>query len=328
MTEVVDAMNSPDMLDYVLGQLDGPSSELAEREISEDPALAERVDRLRTAVERLLDDGLDPIEPPAGLARRTASLVAERRRRRRPLSDYLPVVVPFRWADVAVAASIFLAGLLTLIPAVYRGKMQRSQLGCVFNLQQLGLGLGQYANMHQSFPYAPPECPAAHAGSFAFMLHDSKLLPDCAALDCPCDGPSATPPPRDDFPAVCEIQKTFPQRYARMVGWDYAYHIGYRRGTARPAPTIAEFSAHIPILADRPGHDGAIASSRATAPTTGDGARTSCIPTATSGGITPGRLGPHDPDMFLNAHQLPRPGRQRERRHAGPRPVPLRRPAP
>ena len=236
------------------------------------------------------------------------SLVAERRRRRRPLSDYLPVVVPFRWADVAVAASIFLAGLLTLIPAAYRGKLQRSQLGCVFNLQQLGLGLGQYANMHRSFPYAPPECPAAHAGSFAFMLHDSKLLPDCTALDCPCDGPSATPPPSADFPTVCEIQKKTPQRYARMVGWDYAYHIGYRRGTARPAPMIAEYSAYVPILADRPGHDGGHRILEGNSPNHGGRGQNVLY---TDGHVRwhhTRRLGPHDPDMFLNAHRLPAPG--------------------
>ncbi len=301
-------MNSSDMLDYVFGQLEGPSSGAAEREISGDPALAERVDRLRAAVERLLEDGLDPIELPAGMARRTVSFVAERRRRRRSLSEYLPVVVPFRWADVAVAASIFLASLLTLIPAAYRGKLQRSQLGCVFNLQQLGLGLGQYANMHQSFPYAPPECPAAHAGSFAFMLRDSKLLPDCAALDCPSNGPSATPPPTDDFPTVCEIKKTSPRRYAHMVGWDYAYHIGYRRGTARPAPTIAENSTFIPILADQPGHDGHHNILEGNSPNHGGRGQNVLF---TDGHVRwhhTRRLSPGDADMFLNDHLLPAPG--------------------
>ena len=301
-------MNSPAMLDFVFGQLDGPANELAEHEISGHPALAERVERLRTAVERLLDDGLDPIVPPAGLSRRTMHLVAESRRRRRPLSDYLPVVVPFRWADVAVAASIFLAGLLTLIPAAYRGKMQRSQLGCVFNLQQLGLGLGQYANMHQSFPYAPPECPAAHSGAFAFMLHDAKLLPDCAALDCPCDGPSETPPPSEDFPALCEIQKKFPERYARMVVWDYAYHIGYRRGSGRPAPTIVDHSAHVPILADRPGHDGRHRILEGNSPNHGGWGQNVLYTDGHVRWHQTRSLGPHDPDMFLNADRLPAPG--------------------
>jgi prepilin-type processing-associated H-X9-DG protein len=300
-------MNSPDMLDYVLGQLDGQSTEVAEREIAEDPALAGRVNRLRVAVDRLLDDGLDALEPPSGLARRTASLVAESRRRRRRLADYLPVIVPFRPADVAVAASIFLAGLLTLFPAVYRGKLQRSQLGCVFNLQQLGLALGQYANIHKTFPYAPPECPAATAGSFAFMLNDSHLLPDCAALDCPCDGPSATPPPKDDFPAVCEIQKSQPQRYKRMVGWDYAYHLGYRRGADRPVPTIAESSEHLPILADRPGYDGRRILA-GNSPNHGGWGQNVLF---TDGHVRwhhTRQIGPHDSDMYLNANQLPAPG--------------------
>ncbi len=301
-------MNSSDLLDYAFGRLDGPSSETAEREISGDPALAERVDRLHTAIERLLDDGLDPVEPPAGLARRAVNFVAERRRRRRTLSDYLPVVVPFRPADVAVAASIFLAGLLTLIPAAYRGKLQKSQLGCVFNLQQLGLGLSQYANSHRSFPYAPPECPAADAGVFAFLLRDAELLPDCTALDCPFDGPSVTPPPRDDFPTVCEIKKKAPQRYARMVGWDYAYNIGYRRGTARPAPTIVEYSAYVPILADRPGHDGRHHILEGNSPNHGGRGQNVLYTDGHTRWYHTRRLGPHDADMFLNAHQLPAPG--------------------
>jgi len=296
------------MLDYALGQLDGPSLELAERVVAEDPAVAERVDRLRGAIERLLDDGLDAIEPPSGLARRTASLVAERRRRRRSLSDYLPVVVPFRPADIAVAASIFIAGLLTLVPAVYRGKLQQGQLGCVFNLQQLGLGLGQYASINRSFPYAPPECPAAHAGAFAFMLNDAKLLPDRRALDCPCNGPSATPPPSHDFPTVCEIQKASHPRYVGLVRWDYAYHIGYRRGKARPAPMIAECSAFIPILADRPNYDEHHRILEGNSPNHGGLGQNVLY---TDGHIRwhhTRKLSPHDLDMFLNADRLPAPG--------------------
>ena len=94
MTEVVDAMNAQDMLDYALGQLDGPSREQAEREVAADPALAERVDRLGRAIDRLLDDGLDPSSRRPAWPGGPLSLVAERRRRRRSLSDYLPVDRP------------------------------------------------------------------------------------------------------------------------------------------------------------------------------------------------------------------------------------------
>jgi hypothetical protein len=240
------------------------------------------------------------------------AFVAEPRRRRRTLRDYLPVVVPFRWVDVAVAASIFFAALLTLLPVAYRGKLQRSQLGCVFNLQQLGLGLGQYASLHNVYPYAPPECPAAHAGAYPFLLNDSALLPNPSVLDCPCNGPSETPNPFPDFPAVCQLKKTSPQRYDKLVGWDYAYHLGYRRGSGKPGPMSAVYSPHLPILADRPAHDDRHHILEGNSPIhRGRGQNV----LYTDGHIQwhhTRRLSPRDPDMFLNAHQLPAPGLSEE----------------
>ena len=55
--------------------------------------------------------------------------------------------MPFRWADFAVAASIFIAGVLTLLPAIQRSRERMNQAGCVFNLQQLGNSLAQYASL-------------------------------------------------------------------------------------------------------------------------------------------------------------------------------------
>jgi prepilin-type processing-associated H-X9-DG protein len=93
-----------------------------------------------------------------------------------------------------------------------------------------------------------------------------------------------------------------------MVGWDYAYHIGYGRGTARPAPTIAELSASIPILADRPGHDGSHRILEGNSPNHGGRGQNVLY---TDGHVRwhhTRSLGPHDADMFLNARQLPGPG--------------------
>jgi len=311
MEEVVDAMNSEDLLDYSLGLLDGQARELVEREAAGNPVLAKRIDRLGQAVHQLLDDG-EPAEPPAGLAWRTVAFVAQNRHRRRGLRDFVPVVVPFRLADVAVAAGIFLAGLLTLIPAAHRGRLQKDQLGCVFNLQQLGLGLGQYANTNHVYPYAPPECPAAHAGAFAFMLHDAGLLPDRAALDCPCNGRCPEPSPLPDFPTVCEIQKKTPDRYVRMVGWDYAYHVGYHQSTGKLGPMVAVFSAYLPILADRPPHDGR---SRILDGNSPNHRRRGQNVLYTDGHVlwhNTRRLSPRDPDMFLNAEHRPAPGVSQE----------------
>src|SRR4051812_48694109 len=92
-----DAMNTNDILDYALGQLDGPLREQADRELAADPPTAEKVERLTRTVHRLLDDG-ETFEPPPGLARDTVLFVIERGRRKRTILDFVPVTVPFRWA--------------------------------------------------------------------------------------------------------------------------------------------------------------------------------------------------------------------------------------
>src|SRR5262245_7646258 len=118
MTETSDLMSPEEMLDYTLGVVDDPRREQLEREVAGDPALSERVERLRHGLDRLLDDG-EVFETPPDLVVRTVTLVATYRPRRAIL-DFVPVTVPFRWADLAVAAGIFLAGLITLLPAVHR----------------------------------------------------------------------------------------------------------------------------------------------------------------------------------------------------------------
>src|SRR6516165_791164 len=183
-----DAMKADEMIDYVLGQVDGAERERLERALRDDGEQSVRVERLRQTIYHLLDDGT-PFEHPPGLAQRTVAFVARNRRRTRSLSDYVPMRVPFRWADFAVAAGIFVAGLLTLLPAIQRSRERMNQAGCVFNLQQLGNSFGQYASMTQLMPYPPSQKADAPAGSFASMLHDAGVLNDPALLDCPCNGP-------------------------------------------------------------------------------------------------------------------------------------------
>src|SRR5947209_16036932 len=111
-----DAMNADHMIDYVLGRLEDPDREHLEAVLHTDPEAAARVQRLTRTVHLLLDDG-DPFPHPAGLAARTLAMVARSRNRPRSILDYVPVRVPFRWADLAVAATIFIASVLTLVPA-------------------------------------------------------------------------------------------------------------------------------------------------------------------------------------------------------------------
>ena len=73
-------MNADQMIDYVLGQLDGPDRERMEQTMNGDPRIASRVDGLGRTLSLLLDDGFAP-EPPPALARRTLALVAQSRSR-------------------------------------------------------------------------------------------------------------------------------------------------------------------------------------------------------------------------------------------------------
>src|SRR4051812_1417955 len=103
-----DPMNPDDLLDYALKQLDGPALQQVEHRIAADPSAARAAERLTLAVRQLLDDGYQDDPPPPDLARRTVAFVAESARRRKSILDFVPATVPFRWADVAVAAGIFL----------------------------------------------------------------------------------------------------------------------------------------------------------------------------------------------------------------------------
>ena len=189
-------MNADHMIDYVLGQLDGPDRERMEHAIETDPDVAARVERLGRAIHLLLDDG-EAIEPPPGLARSTLALVAQSRSKPRSILDYVPARVPFRWADFAVAASIFIAGVLTLVPAIQRSRERMRQAGCVFNLQQLGQSLAQYASLHPFYPYPPSQQADAHAGTFAAVAsrcrRTSRPLDPGLSLQRPLPGSSRRP---------------------------------------------------------------------------------------------------------------------------------------
>ena len=162
-------MNAEKMIEIVLCGAEVIEHEPDERALRLDPEQAARLERLRRAVHRLLDDGTE-FEHPPELARRTLAFVAANRRRPMSLLDQVATRLPFRWADFAVAAGIFIAGTLTLLPAIHRSRERMNQAGCVFNLQQLGNSLAQYASLHPFLPYPPSHRSDTHAGMFAVML--------------------------------------------------------------------------------------------------------------------------------------------------------------
>ena len=287
-------MNAQEMLDYAIGQLDGPAREKADGELVADPEQAEKFDRLVRAIHQLLDDGAT-IEPPPDLAGRTLAFVSENRRRRRSLLDVVPVTVPFRWADVAVAAGILLAGLLTLLPAVHRSKDRMDQASCVFNLQQLGLGLAQYGHQHHVYPYKSPDCPRATTGTFAALLHDSGFLDDLSLLDCPCNGSCQ----HAQFPISGalrpEVERSRPLPAADLLGLRLQRRLPRGRRPGAPAGDALPLEHPAPRRSAVSRRVHRAASCPATARITAAWVRTSSSPTCTWAGTTPDASGPTIP---------------------------------
>ena len=303
-------MNPHEMLDYAFRQLDGPAREQADRALSADPAAARTVERLTRAVQTLLDDGAT-FEPPAGLARRTSLFVAESTRRRRTVLDFVPVIVPFRPADVAVAAGIFIAGLLTLMPAVQRSRQRMDVAGCTYNLQQLGRALWQYAGRHQHYPFGPDHNPAAPAGTFVALLNDSGYLSDAdfRSLDCPCtgvcrEGRKAGYP---DYRSLCRLAANEPLKALDAIHTDYAYNVGHFFG-GRVVPIPARDSVPVPLLADQPPHENFRWVRSGNSPNHGGRGQNVLYTDLHVGWHNTRRLDPDDADMFLNASNELAPG--------------------
>jgi hypothetical protein len=299
-----DPMNADAMLDYTLGQLDETQREAFEQAVAADPVLAEKVDRLARHLHLLVDDGEGP-EPPADLARRTLRRVAERKRRP-AYSDLVPVKVPFRWADVAVAASLFIACLLTLVPALKRSRETWNTAACTNNLHQLGLALNRYAETHKTFPTIPAGDAVPFAGTFALRLREAGLLPDPSVLDCPCDGVNNIP---STFPDLRTLAKLGPNRASEMPVLnhaDYAYTLGFEEG-GRPTAVPAHVHNDFPLLADRPPYADSVEILEGNSPNH-HGAGQNVLFVGGHVGFYPTRQLGQDRDMFLNDRHLPAPG--------------------
>jgi len=301
-------MNADEMIECVLSKADGADGERLERALHGDPEQGARLDRLRKTVDQLLDDG-SWFEHPPDLATRTVAFVARNRHRPLTLRDHVRIRVPFRWADFAVAASIFIAGVLTLLPAIQRSRERMNQAGCVFNLQQLGSSLAQYASLHAFLPYPPPDRSDAHTGMFAVMLHDAGVLPDLSVLDCPCNGPCPhIKKELANYEQVDHIRRSDPERYRGMLCWDYAYNVGYRHPSGHMVPAV--LSSQVPVIADSPDLDGAATIRDGNSPNHARRGQNVLFGDGTVRWFQTRSAGPLDPDIYLNNNHQPRPGVQ------------------
>jgi hypothetical protein len=306
---MIDAMNAETMIELIVCRPEDSEREPDVPASPLDPDQAARLECLRRAVHRLLDDG-SVFEHPPELARRTLAFVAANRRRRVSLIEQVATRLPFRWADFAVAAGIFVAGTLTLLPAIHRSRERMNQAGCVFNLQQLGNSLAQYASLHPFLPYPPTHRSDTHAGMFAVILHDAGVLDNLSVLDCPCNG--ACPHAMKElasFEQVDQIRKTDPLSYQRMLCWDYAYNVGYRNASSgSPCPLEVAHSSQIPVIADQPDHEDFQMIRDGNSPNHGRRGQNVLFGDSSVRWFHSRNIGPLDPDLFLNNNHQARPG--------------------
>jgi hypothetical protein len=217
--------------------------------------------------------------------------------------------VQFRLADLAVAASIFIAGLLTLIPAVERSRERMNQAGCTFNLQQLGHSLAQYASIHPYYPYPPDHRPDAHAGTFPAFLHDAGVLQDVSILDCPYNGHRIRRP--GDFPSYTELEQlraSNPALYRQTLDWDYAFNVGYRHRSGSVGPLESSLPLAVPVVADQPAHENYTRILSGNSPNHAGRGQNALFSDGSVRWLRTRWVSPSDDDIFLNNQRVPQPG--------------------
>lgn len=211
-----------------------------------------RHDALRRSLDLLLDDGDSDFDPPPGLADLTTNRIAAFvRNDRARILEFAPSPARVRWSDLAVAASILVAGLLTLVPALDRSRLQMSQVGCLSNLRQIGQALNSYLSVNRSYPFVNPRHPGSYVGSYAVLLNDGGYLPDTTVLDCPCGGHEGSPT-MPAFELLCEHERKDPGVVKRSLPLDYAYSLGRRSARGEVGPPSPSASGLVAVVADRP----------------------------------------------------------------------------
>jgi prepilin-type processing-associated H-X9-DG protein len=246
-------MSAHDLFDEVFGQLDETRREVLDRLSASDQSWSRRRVEFRRMVQLMVhDDELH--DPPPALAQRALALVVQQAEgERAKVLDLQPPVSRFRWSDFAVAATIFIASLLALVPAMNLQRASMLQMICTDNLRQVGLALSQYGSVHRSYPFVSPECPGSYIGSFGVLLADNGLLQNPEVLTCPCRGRSTLPPGLPHFSELCEHEKQKPGAHqGSMRNYDYAYAQGVR--TPDDQIVAIEYPAKetLPLAADAP----------------------------------------------------------------------------
>ena len=160
------------------------------------------------------------------------------------------------WADVGVAAVIFVIAGLLVLPAINGTRFQARVAACQDNLRQVGQALTEYSHKnHDVFPVVPAEGNLAAAGIYAPILTQDGFLAEPDGVLCP-DSPQAQ---QKGFrvPSLDELRSAVGQELSRIqqkMGGSYGYCLGYfDHGVYQPTRNLNR--DYFAIMADAPSND-------------------------------------------------------------------------
>jgi hypothetical protein len=259
-----DVEQPDDLIGMALGLLDEPPPVRLFAETSPEDEISEetlaRVALIRQSLDLLMDDGLDEddaeLAPPPDLkARAVARLQAFKAE---GAAHHEPLILHsrWRWADVAVAASVLFAMFLGVVPAVQRSQFAQANLACTANLLQLWRGTEQYSNTYNVYPTAVAHDPRLPVGSVASLLRQTGHLDADAPLTCPGCRDEVRAGELPHWNEVCNFTEQVEERLSALLAEAYAFHPGLSGPGGRvrhlARSTLDPLRSVVPMVADRP----------------------------------------------------------------------------
>ena len=240
-------MTSPShehLLGYVLGALEPLEHEQLERELAKDPRLAHQAELLAARLQPL-EAGRETEQPPEGLAARCCSMIFDQMPAEQPMvsparrgvaaamdADYRPEVSGrgsnWSFADMAIAAGIFLAAGMLFFPAIANSRYQAQLAQCQNSQRHLGEGFARAENAHPNSNFHNVSVmPVSHAvaGIQSVLLKDKGFLDRDSLLLCP-GSPEAAQRNGFSVPSLAEFCQASPAVQSRSAG-STAFSLGY-----------------------------------------------------------------------------------------------------
>ncbi len=263
--------SSEDLLGFALQAHEPEEHQRIEEKVFQEPHLKEELQALQTQIAPLED--LNPAGlPPAGLARRTCELVANRmagdRHGRRSGASHstrqsagssaaLETLGPqqgFRrtaLTDLCVVVAIFVALAGITLPALNSSRQSSQLLACQNNLRTVGMGLLHYAdNRGGTHMPLPAEGKLSFAGVYAPQLLDQGFVDNDNLFTCAGVGDTR----KQGIPSLKQLREAEPtllRTYQKRAGGDFAYSMGqWKDGRYHPGENLSRND--FILLADTP----------------------------------------------------------------------------